>query len=76
LIDGSSGVVVSLGPATGPASDLGVVSVTELATDPVLPVLCHRAHDVWVLREHVCPFGFAAPVGATLLHGGSRTEAA
>ena len=53
-VDGRSDLVVLPRPATGPASDLGVVCSAEVVTDAVLPLLDEHAHDVWVLVEH-CP---------------------
>jgi hypothetical protein len=53
-VDGRSDLVVLPSPATGTASDLGVVCSAEVVTDAVLPLLDEHVHDVWVLVEH-CP---------------------
>ena len=50
-------------PATGPASDLGVVCSAEVVTDAVLPLLDEHANDVWVLVEHVLSFSGNAGAG-------------
>ena len=55
-------VVVLPCPATGPASDLGIVCIAELVADPALPVVDEHTHDVGVLLEHVLSFrGTPAP---------------